>query len=221
MTRALKSGSAAAFIALVAASSFNAADAQKADAIIGRWNGEFVDNGVRTSITIDFFARGTYARRVDVISEFGWTQNGDVLLIAPAISKIENDVSYGKPSVVKMKLADDVLTISDSAQTISMKRVTVPINESQLLGRWEGQSEMNEGVTQDFLSDGRLIVTLTLAREAGRFSVDGGSITFEEQIPTPRKRKTKFRVEDGKLLMYLTPEVPALALVRVADGAKF
>ncbi|HKY99149.1 MAG TPA: hypothetical protein VJL35_14940, partial [Gemmatimonadaceae bacterium] len=145
-----------------------------------------------------------------------WTLNGDALLLAPAVTRGDSEVSYGKPSVLKMRLADDVLVISDSAQSISLKRVSVPINESAILGRWEGQSDLNEGVTQDFLSDGRLIITVTLSREAGRFSLDGRSITFEEQIPTPQKKKSRYKIEEGKLVLFLRPDVPGMEMTRVA-----
>lgn len=216
MSRTLKSRMTLGAVTLIAASSIGATHVQKVSDIVGRWKGEFAGDGTKTSVTIDFFQRGTYARRVDVISEFGWTVNGDALMLAPAVTRSDNEVSYGKPSVLKMRLADDVLVISDSAQSISLKRVTVPINESAILGRWEGQSDLNEGITQDFLSDGRLIITVTLAREAGRFSMDSRSITFEEQIPTPQKKKTRYKIEEGKLVLYQTPDVPGMEMTRVA-----
>lgn len=218
MARALKMAGTIALVTQIA--SISAAHAQKSSEFVGRWKGESVGGGTRTTVIIEFFPRGTYSRRVEVSSEFGWTQNGDALMLAPALGRNDNDVSYGKPSVLRMKLANDVLSISDSLQTISLKRVTVPINESAILGRWEGQSDLNEGITQDFLSDGRLIITITLTREAGRFAVDGSNLVFEEQIPVPQKKKTRFRMEDGKLVMYATPDVPALELVRVADGSQ-
>jgi hypothetical protein len=220
MSRTLKSGMTLGAVALIAASSPGAADFQKVGDIVGRWKGEFAGDGTKTSVIIDFFPRGTYARRVDVINEFGWTLNGDALMLAPAVSRSNNEVSYGKPAVLKMRLADDMLVISDSAQSISLKRVTVPINESAILGRWEGQSDLNEGITQDFLSDGRLIITVTLAREAGRFSLDGRNITFEEQIPTPRKKKSRYKIEDGKLVLYQTPDVPGMEMTRVAEMSR-
>jgi hypothetical protein len=217
MGRTLKSGMTLGAVTLIAVSSIGAARAQKISDIVGRWKGEFAGDGTRTSVVIDFFPRGTYARRVDVITEFGWTVDGDALMLAPALSRSNNDVAYGKPSVLRMKLANDVLVISDSAQSISLKRVTVPINESAILGRWEGQSDLNEGITQDFLSDGRLIITITLAREAGRFSLNGRNIVFEEQIPTPQRKKSRYKFEEGKLVLYQTPDIPGMQMTRVAE----
>jgi hypothetical protein len=187
---------------------------QRAD-LVGRWKGEIREGMRRTEVTIDFFANGTYARRVSLTSEFGWTATGDILMIAPAVSASKEEVVYGKASAIRMQLRDSLLVISDAQQSISLKRVTVPINESALLGRWEGVSLQNEGITQDFLSDGRLIVNVTLAREAGRYSVDDKTIKWQEQIPEPRAKKTRFRMDAGKLVIYLTQDVPAIEMVRV------
>lgn len=201
----------------IATAALLSAAPQRAPELVGRWKGSIEESGTVTEISIDFFPSGTYARRVVLMSEFGWTQQGDVLIIAPALEKKNNEISYGKASVVSMKLTDDVLIIADRKQAISMKRSTVPVNESALIGRWEGQSAQNEGITQDFLSDGRLIVTVTLAREAGRYSVRETNINWEVQIPNPHKAKTKFRRDGNKLLLYLTPEVPALEMTRVTS----
>jgi hypothetical protein len=203
-------------VIFVATAALLGAAPQRSTDLLGRWKGAIEENGVTTEVSIDFFPSGTYARRVTLISEFGWTQSGDVLLIAPALEKRDNEISYGKASVVSMKLADDVLVIADAKQSISMKRATAPVNESALVGRWEGQSELNEGITQDFLSDGRLIVTTTLAREAGRYLVRDQDINWEIQIPNPHKSKSKFRLEKNKLTLFLSSALPALEMTRVA-----
>ena len=187
-------------------------------AIVGQWKGAIDEGGSRTEVIIEFFPNGTYARRVALTSQFGWTLSGDVLLLAPALSKSNDEISYGKASAVHMKLKDSVLVISDAQQSISLKRVTVPINEAAILGRWEGVSEQNEGITQDFLSDGRLMITVTLAREAGRYTLDESNINFEEQIPEPRRKKSRFRIADGKLVLFFNQDLPAIELARVERG---
>lgn len=188
------------------------------EAIVGQWKGAIDEGGSRTEVIIEFFPNGTYARRVALTSQFGWTLSGDVLLLAPALSKSNDEISYGKASAVHMKLKDSVLVISDAQQSISLKRVTVPINEAAILGRWEGVSEQNEGITQDFLSDGRLMITVTLAREAGRYTLDESNINFEEQIPEPRRKKSRFRIADGKLVLFFNQDLPAIELARVERG---
>ena len=185
------------------------------EAIVGQWKGAIDEGGARTEVVLEFFPNGTYARRVALTSQFGWTLSGDVLLLAPAVSKSSDGISYGKASAVHMKLKDSVIVISDAHQSISMKRVTVPINEAAILGRWEGVSEQNEGITQDFLSDGTLMVTVTLAREAGRYKLDESNISWEEQIPEPRRKKSRFRIADGKLVLYFNQDIPAIELTRV------
>jgi hypothetical protein len=199
----------------LAAAALISAQPQRADELVGRWQGSIGQDQTRTDVVLDFFPNGTYARRVSVTTEFGWTQEGDILLLAPAIDKKNNDITYGKATVVSMKLSDDLLTIADAKQSISMKRATAPVNESKLIGRWEGQSEMNEGIIQDFLSDGRLMVTVTLAREAGRYSIKDSKISWEVQIPQPHKTKSRFRMEGNKLMMFLTDDIPALEMTRV------
>ena len=188
------------------------------EVIVGQWKGAIDEGGSRTEVLLEFFPNGTYARRVALTSQFGWTLSGDVLLLAPALSRSNNEVTYGKASAVHMKLKDSVLVISDAHQSISMKRVTVPINEAAILGRWEGVSEQNEGITQDFLADGTLMITVTLAREAGRYTIDQSNISWEEQIPEPRRKKSRFRIADGRLVLYLNQDIPAIEFVRVERG---
>ena len=194
-----------------------AANGQPAADLIGKWTTESGDAGARTQINLEFFANGTYANRLVIINEFGWTQQGNLLLLAPLVGNERANAVYGKASVLQMKLDGDNLTISDKEQTINLKRVTVPINEAAILGRWEGKSAANEGVVQDFLSDGRLIISITMLGEAGRFSADSKNIQFEEQIPDPGKRKRRFRIENDKLTLFLKPNAPTqLTRARVA-----
>ena len=186
--------------------------------LVGRWTNETIDGGAHTQMSLQFFANGTYAHRLVIVSEFGWTQQGNLLLLAPLIGFDNASPVYGKASALQMNLDGDNLTISDPDQTITLKRVTVPVNEAAILGRWEGKSAANEGIVQDFLSDGRMLITITMLREAGRFSADEKNIQWEEQIPDPGRRKTRFRLEDDKLTLFLKPNVP-LQLVRAPGSA--
>jgi hypothetical protein len=199
---------------ITTAALFNSAAPQRTSEIVGRWQGAIEDNGATTEVSLEFFPNGTYARLVVVKTEFGWTQQGDMLLIAPALQSRNSDTSYGKASAVSVKVSDSVLVLADAKQSISMKRLTLRVNEAALIGRWEGLSDLNEGITQDFLSDGRLIVTVTLAREAGRYSVRDTQINWEVQIPTPRRSKSKFRLDGNKLALFLTSDLPALEMTR-------
>jgi len=205
-------------ICLAGATMLSAAP-QRSGELVGRWKGAINESGGSTEVVLDLFPNGTYARRVVVVSEFGWTQEGDKLILAPAIERRDNEVSYGKATVVSMKLSNDVLTIADAKQSISMKRATIPVNESALIGRWEGQSDLNEGITQDFLSDGRLIVTVTLAREAGRYVIDDETINWEVQIPDPKRKKTKFKMDGEKLVLFLGSGLPTLEMKKVVQTA--
>lgn len=208
------------FVSLASAAliALSPAHGQPPTELVGKWISERSDAGARTETSIQFFANGTYAHRLVIVSEFGWTQQGDLLLLAPLIGKNGGTPEYGEASALRLTLTGENLTIADAEQTIKLKRVTVPVNESALLGRWEGKSEQNEGVVQDFLSDGRLLITITMMREAGRFAADKRSIQWEEQIPEPRKRKTRFRLENDRLTVFLKPDVP-LQFVRAPASA--
>jgi hypothetical protein len=204
--------------ATVATLALPSANGQPATELVGKWTNESGDGGARTQISLQFFPNGTYAHRLVIISEFGWTQQGNVLLLAPLVGTGGANPLYGKATAVQLKLDGDNLTLSDPEQTITMKRVTVPVNEAAILGRWEGKSKANEGIVQDFLADGRLLITITMLAEAGRYSADRKNIRWEEQIPEPRNRKTPFRLENDKLTLFLKPDAP-MQLIRAPESA--
>ena len=62
------------------------------------------------------------------------------------------------------------------------------------------------------------MITVTLAREAGRYTLDESNINFEEQIPEPRRKKSRFRIADGKLVLFFNQDLPAIELARVERG---
>jgi hypothetical protein len=183
--------------------------------IVGRWSGETFAAGTTTSMTLDLFKNGTYARRISAASELGWSVSGDTLLIAPLVSRVESESTYGKASAVIVKITGDQMVQSAGPKSITLKRVTWPVENAPMLGRWEGQGEMNEEVIQDFTADGRLIVTVTVSREAGRYVVDDDEIRWETQIPEPGRKKSKFRLQDGKLILFIARELPPIEMTRV------
>lgn len=186
--------------------------------IVGQWKGETFAAGGVASVTLSFFANGTYARKIIVTNEYGWTLEGDVLLMAPVISIADSGKSYGKAAAVQLKVHDDSTMIASAGnQSLRLKRVTALVPESPLLGRWEGLSDLNEAVTQDFTADGRLIVGVTVSREAGRYTTAGESITWATQIPVPGRKVSRYRLENGKLLIYTSPQLPPLELVRAEE----
>jgi hypothetical protein len=186
--------------------------------IVGQWNGETFAAGGVASVTLSLFANGTYARKIILNSEYGWTLEGDVLLMAPVVAIADSGKSYGKAAAVQIKVHDDsTMTASAGAQSLRLKRITTLVPESPLLGRWEGLSDLNEAVTQDFTADGRLIVGVTVSREAGRYTAAGESITWATQIPVPGRKVSRYRLENGKLLIYTSPQLPPLELSK-AEG---
>jgi hypothetical protein len=165
-------------------------------------------------MTLELFKNGTYARRIVAASELGWSASGDTLLIAPLIARVDNEVTYGKAAAVLVKITGDQMVQSAGSKSLNLKRVTSPVASAPMLGRWEGQGDLNEEVIQDFTVDGRLIVTVTVSREAGRWSATDQEIRWEMQIPEPGRRRSKFKLQKGKLLLYIARDLPPIEMTR-------
>ena len=183
-------------------------------ALVGRWTGDTFAAGTTTSMTLDLFTNGTYARRIVAASELGWSMSGDTLLIAPLVSRVESATTYGKASAVLVKITGDQMVQSAGSSSLKLKRITSHVAASPMLGRWEGQGDLNEEVIQDFTLDGRLIVTVTVSREAGRWTINNDEIRWETQIPEPGRKKTKFKLQDGKLMLYIARELPPIEMTK-------
>jgi hypothetical protein len=184
--------------------------------LAGKWSGETYADGATARVTIELFPNGTYARRVVTTTEFGWTLLGDTLLVAPAMLSANNEVTYGKASAMLLRFSGDSLIASSRGQSMPLHRVTWPVKDAPLLGRWQGQSDLNEGITQDFTADGKLVVDVTLSTEAGRYTADESTISWETQIPMPGRKKTRYRLENGKLFLYLNAKLPPIELQKAA-----
>ena len=201
-------------IALTMSAVFAAGATVEDPALLGRWTGDTFAAGTTTSMTLDFFKNGTYARRIIAASELGWSMSGDTLIIAPLVSRVESESTYGKASAVLVKITGDQMVQASGSKSLTLKRVTSPVAGSPMLGRWEGQGDLNEEVIQDFTLDGRLIVTITVSREAGRWAIDRDEIRWETQIPEPGRKRTKFKLRDGKLTLYIARELPPIEMTR-------
>ncbi len=183
--------------------------------LTGEWKGETFAAGGVAGITLNLYPNGTYARRIVVVSEYGWTLEGDALILAPLLAQTDTGATYGEAAFVRVELVGDSLVARAGRNAVHMKRITFPVEASPLLGRWEGLSDLNESVTQDFTADGRLIVSFTVSRAAGRFTLDGEWINWSEQIPVPEKKKTRYRLENNRLFVHFERRLPPLELERV------
>jgi hypothetical protein len=201
-------------IALSIAAVFGISDFAGDPDIVGRWTGEMTVGGASSSMTLDLFKNGMYARRIVVATELGWSVSGDTLIIAPVVSRTGGESSYGKASAVLVNITGDQMVQSAGQKSLTLKRVTWPVENSRILGRWEGQGDLNEEVIQDFTADGRLIITITVSREAGRWAIDNDHIRWETQIPEPGRKKSKFKFHEGKLILYLARDLPAIEMTR-------
>jgi hypothetical protein len=107
-------------VATIATFAIPSAKGQPTNDLVGKWTSLTQEGGARTETSVEFFANRTYAHRMVIISEFGWTQQGNFLLLAPVIAMKNGEPQYGRASALQMKLDGDELTISDKEQTIAM-----------------------------------------------------------------------------------------------------
>lgn len=190
-----------------------ASQASPASSLVGEWRGEVFSGGIGTRLLLNLFENGTYSQRSTVVSEYGWTLDGETLLMAPVIERGPEN-KYGKAMALHVKLEGDSLIATASRQKLVLRRQTARVDHSPLLGRWEGMSDMNEPITQDFTLDGRLLITVVLTREAGRYSVNRGEILWAEQIPRPRRHRSRYKLVDDKLTLYSPAPLPPAELTR-------
>jgi hypothetical protein len=184
-------------------------------AVVGQWKGETSSAGSVADVSYEFYPNGTYARKVLLVNEYGCTVEGDVLMMAPIVAATDSGATYGKASALRLAFRGDSLVATAGRERLHLHRVTVAVPESPLLGRWEGLTDMNEPVTQDFTADGRLIVSVVVSRAAGRYSMEGDLIVWSEQIPLPKRSTTRYRMGDGTLTLIVSPNLPPLELRKV------
>ena len=185
-------------------------------AVVGEWYGEMFSGGVGTRLLLNLYDNGTYSQRSTMVTEYGWTLDGETLLMAPVVER-GDDIKYGKAMALKVRLLGDSLIATANRQQIVLRRKTEKVDHSPMLGRWEGLSDLNEAITQDFTADGRLIVTVVLTREAGRYVVSRNEIAWAEQIPSPRRRhRSRYKLAGDTLTLISPSPLPSVELTRVS-----
>jgi hypothetical protein len=204
-------------LATLAVAGSSVAHAQRAVSLVGQWTSEAYVSGETGVVTLNFFSNGTYSRKSLLVTEFGWTLAGSTLLIAPVLEKKDQDIKYGKASEIELVFNGDTLWASSGDQRLTLTRVTGPVEEGMLLGRWQSISDENETIVQDFRADGKLLVTATQSREAGRYSIYDESINLQTQIPIPSRKKWRFKLAGTKLLLYMNQKLPPLELSKTDD----
>ena len=187
--------------------------------IVGEWQGETFSGGIGTRVLLNLYQNGSYSQRSTIITEYGWTLEGETLFMAPLIER-GDDPKYGKAMALKVKLAGDSLIATANRQEVTLRRQTARVDHAPILGRWEGMSDLNESITQDFTADGRLIVTVVMSREAGQYTLNKNEIAWREQIPSPRRRhRSRYKLNGDTLILMAPSPLPSLELTRVTPGS--
>lgn len=199
--------------------SFSSASAQESAAterdgrLDGEWRGQAVKSSLNTQLALSLFRDGSYVRRVVVVTEFAWTAEPNILHIAQVTRK-KNVLEYGQAMSVRMTVTPSALTTRYGSDSIVLYRLGAPEADSSLIGRWQGESASGEEVIEEFAPDGQLLVMVTVARDAGRFSVAPDEIEWRQQIPSEGKRKEKFRIEGPKLKLFVDTGRAPVELIR-------
>src|SRR5215213_11402336 len=98
-----------AVVAVIGAGFIGAPNSSSEQVMIGEWKGDTYIAGTVGTLTLNLFPNGTYSRLVSTSSEFGWTMEGDMLMMAPVAGVVAGEITYGKVSAVKLRFDDDSL----------------------------------------------------------------------------------------------------------------
>ena len=156
-------------------------------------------------MTLSLFRDGTYVKRVVLFNEFGWAADDSTLLIARPETRAKK-VTFGLPMLMHMTVTDSSLVVRSGNDSLRFRRFTRFNPQTPLVGRWHGESDLGEELTEDFVPDGRLFVSVTVTREAGMYSVKHGAIEWEVQLPNSAMHRDKFRIDGNKLRIFLASE---------------
>ena len=161
--------------------SFSPAVAQESSAaardarLDGEWRGPAAKPPLNTQLALSLFRDGSYVRRLAIVTEFAWTAEPGVLNIAPVTRK-GAEVQYGRAMAVRMRANAISLTTRYGDDSIVLYRLGAPVEDSSLIGRWQGENAAGEEVIEEFAPDGQLLVMVTVARDAGQFDVSADEI---------------------------------------------
>lgn len=191
-------------MSLSAASSQETADAAAERQLTGEWQVNVNTNGALARMTLSLYRDGTYVKRVVMVNEFGWSATDTTLLIAPSEKK-GTKVTFGPPMLMQISVTDTSLVARSHDDSLKFRRFTRVNPQSPLVGRWHGESDLGEELIEDFAPDGSLSVGVTITREAGMYSVKGGAIEWEVQLPNSAMRRERFRIDGDKLRIFGNP----------------
>jgi hypothetical protein len=200
---------AAALIISVACASASAQEARSAAReadLIGEWRGVLVKTPLDTQLALSMFRDGSYVRRTVKVSEFAWASEPRAVNITP-IMRNGNDIVLGRATVVRMTVTPMSLTTRSGNDSVVLYRLGESASDSSLVGRWLGENAKGEEVIEEFAPDGKLLVMVTITRDAGRFSLTShGEIEWLQQIPPEGKQRQKFKLEGNKLKLFTEPD---------------
>jgi len=172
------------------------------DDVTGRWElrGRWTSEAIST--IIELLGGGWYSQTLVASAHLRYEYNGADLVLTSLNNKGEPDPA--SRVVLSVRFDGDTLTATSKTDTIKMVRSAGGEFEGDIKGRWLMLSgDKEHAVTQEFLPDGYLRVITALSGEVGRFRLIGGKeIEWSPMLPTRPPRRTNFKIQNEKLVLW-------------------
>jgi hypothetical protein len=189
-------------LVVTSASAGQSAPANAVDQITGRWElrGRWTSDAIST--IIELIGGGWYSQTLVASVRLHYDYNGSDLVLVALDKKGEPD--NRSRVVMQARFDGDTLTLASATDTIKMLRSAGGEFAGDIKGRWlllSGDKE--HAVTQEFSGDGNLRVITALSGEVGRFRlINEKEIEWSPMLPTRPTRRTNFKVENEKLVLW-------------------
>ncbi|HUQ21090.1 MAG TPA: hypothetical protein VM099_15840 [Gemmatimonadaceae bacterium] len=161
----------------------------------GRWNSEAV------SQIIELLSGGWYSATLVASVNLQYQYNGADLVLVGLNKNGAPDLAT--KAVLHVRFDEDTLTLTSASDTIKMLRAAGGEFTGDIKGRWRmltGDAE--HAVTQEFAGDGSLRVITTLSGEVGRYRITGNEIEWSPMLPARASRKTNYKLQNEKLVLW-------------------
>ena len=189
-------------LVFTSASAGQTAPTNTIDQVTGRWElrGRWTSEEIST--IIELLGGGWYSQTLVASTQLLYQYNGADLILVTLNAKGEPDMAT--QVVLKVRFDEDTLTLTSKSDTIRLLRSAGGEFAGDIKGRWLLLSgKKDKPVTQEFSSDGTVRVMTALSGEVGRFRLIGEKeIEWSPMLPTRPPRRTNFKLQDEKLVLW-------------------
>ena len=172
------------------------------DDVAGRWElrGRWTSEAIST--IIELLGGGWYSQTLVASTRLLYQYNGADLILVTLDAK--GEPLMATQVVLNVRFDEDTLTLTSKSDTIRLLRSAGGEFAGDIKGRWLMlNGDKDRPVTQEFSSDGTVRVMTALSGEIGRFRLIGEKeIEWSPMLPTRPPRRTNYKVEDEKLVLW-------------------